>query len=300
MPETRATAIINPVAGRGRTLRWWPAVRERLHQAGWAVAEHVSERPGHATDLAAAARNRCDVVVAVGGDGTANEVVNGLLEDGAAPVPVGVVPMGTANDFATCLGIPAKVEEATRTLLAGQRRRIDLGRVGDRYFINVAGVGFDATVAEWVNSRWKLFGGTVMYVVGIFRTLAVFNPVWMRLELDGAPLEGRVFMAAVGNNAAYGGGLRICPHARPDDGWLDVVTIGDIHKTEVFALLPRIYSGGHLTHPKVATARARSVTVTTDPPQPVHADGEPIGRTPATFSLQAAAIEVLTPAVSRA
>jgi YegS/Rv2252/BmrU family lipid kinase len=291
----RATAIINPVAGRGRTLRWWPAVRDRLRGARWIIEERVSERPGHAIDLVTSIHDGCDVVMAVGGDGTANEVVNGMVANGAAGVPLGVVPLGTANDFARCLGIPRKLEEATQMLLTGHRRRIDLGRVGDRYFINVAGVGFDATVAEWVNSRWKIFGGTVMYVAGIFRTLAVFDPVWMRLDLDGTSREGRVFMAALGNNAAYAGGFRMCPHAEPDDGWLEVVTIGDIGKIDALRLLPRIYSGGHLGHPKVATARARRVTVTTDRPQPVHVDGEPIGHTPVTISLEAAAIDVLTP-----
>jgi YegS/Rv2252/BmrU family lipid kinase len=267
-------------------------VREGLRGAGWVVDEHLSEGPGHAIDLAAATHEGCGIALAVGGDGTANEVVNGLVASGAADIPLGIVPLGTANDFARCLGIPGKPEAATRALLAGHRRRIDLGRVSGRYFINVAGVGFDASVAHWVNRRWKHFG---MYVVGVFRTLAVFDPVWMRLELDGTVREGRLFLAAIGNTSAYGGGLRICPHAEPDDGWLDVVTIGDVRKYEVFSLLPRLYSGAHLRHRKVATARVRALSVTADPPQPVHVDGEPVGHTPVAFSLEPGAIEVVTP-----
>lgn len=299
MGKTRAIAIINPVAGRGRTLRRWPAIRDRLRGSGWVFREYVSQRPGHAIDLAAGAAHDCDIVLTVGGDGTANEVVNGMLSNGRSPVPLGLVPLGTANDFATSLGISAKGEALAQPLLAEHRRRIDLGRAGNRYFVNVAGAGFDAAVAHWVNSRWKLFGGTVMYVAGILRTLAVFNPVWMRIELDGVPREGKIFMVAVGNNAAYAGGFRMCPDAVPDDGWLDVVTIGDVRKIEVPALLPRVFSGGHLAHPKVATARVRTVTVTADPPQPAHVDGEPITHTPVTFTVHPAALEVVAPPAYR-
>lgn len=293
----KAVAVVNPVAGRGRAARRWPQVRERLVAAGWSVDELWSEAPGHAVELAAeAARSGVDVVLAVGGDGTANEASNGLARSGAlGSLSLGLVPLGTANDFAACLGIPLDVEGAVKVLASGRRRRVDLGQVNDRWFVNVAGVGFDAEVARWVNRRSKLVRGTAMYVAGIFRTLLRYQPTEVEVRLDGVPWNARAFLVAVGNSPAYAGGVRMCPDARPDDGELEVVRIGDVRKLEVFRILPLLYAGRHLSHPKVARAAAREVVVEARIPLAVHADGEPAGTTPARFRVQPGALWVLAP-----
>lgn len=295
--RVRAVAVVNPVAGRGRAVRAWPKVRERLRAAGWSVEEVRSEAPGHAVELASrAASSGADLVLAVGGDGTANEVANGLARCGALDtVALGLVPLGTANDFAACLGIPVDVERAVEVLTAGHRRRVDLGRVNERWFVNVAGVGFDAEVARWVNGRPKWVGGTTMYVAGIFRTLARYRPTEIRVRLDGVAWDARAFLVAVGNSPAYAGGVRMCPGARPDDGELEVVRIGDVGKLEVFWILPRLYRGDHLRHPKVARAAARDVVVDAAVPLAVHADGEPVGTTPAHFRVQPRTLQVVVP-----
>ncbi len=289
--------MVNPVAGRGRALRRWPGVRASLVDAGWSVEEVRSEAPGQAVRLAAElARSGAQVVLAVGGDGTANEVANGLAQAGALEaVTLGVVPLGTANDFATCLGIPSDLRTATQVLVRGQRRRVDLGRANDRWFVNVAGVGFDAEVARWVNQRSKVVRGTAMYVLGIFRTLLRYRPTEVDVFLDGVPWNARAFLVAVGNSPAYAGGVRMCPDARPDDGQLEVVRIGDIHKLEVFRILPLLYAGRHLSHPKVARAAAREVVVDSRSPLAVHVDGEPVGTTPVRFRVQPRALQVLCP-----
>ncbi len=289
--------MVNPVAGRGRALRVWPRVRAALAARGWSVEEVRSEAPGHAVELAChLARSGAQVVLAVGGDGTANEVSNGLARAEALDaVALGLVPLGTANDFATCLGIPQDPEGAAQVLLTARPRRVDLGRANDRWFVNVAGVGFDAEVARWVNHHSKLVRGTAMYVVGIFRTLLRYRPTEVRVCLDGVPWDARAFLVAVGNSPAYAGGVHMCPDARPDDGQLEVVRIGDIHKLEVFRILPLLYRGRHLTHPKVARAVAREVTVEASVPLAVHVDGEPVGTTPVRFRVQARALQVLAP-----
>lgn len=260
----RAGAVVNPVAGRGRTLRGWPVVRARLVEAGWQLEEWRSERPGHAVDLAARLAERgCEAVLAVGGDGTANEVTNGLWRAGAlGRVALGLVALGTANDFATCLGVARGPGGAADALLSGRRRRVDVGEVNGRCFVNVAGVGFDAEVEVRTDrERWR----------------------------------ARVFLVAVGNTPAYAGGVRMCPFALPDDGALEVVRIGDIRKVEVLWVLPLLYAGRHLAHPKVARASCRELVVESDPPLSVHADGEPVGRTPAHFRLHPQALDVLVP-----
>lgn len=295
--RVRAVAVVNPVAGRGRAARGWPRVRDQLRAAGWSVDEVRSEFPGHAVELAAhAVGEGAEVVLAVGGDGTANEVANGLARCGTlGSVSLGLVPLGTANDFATCLGIPPDPQKAAQVLLESRVRWVDLGRANDRWFVNVAGVGFDAEVARWVNGRNKVVRGTAMYVAGIFRTLVRYRPTEVTVRLDGVPWTARVFLVAVGNSPAYAGGIRMCPHARPDDGELEVVRIGDVHKLEVFRILPMLYAGRHLTHPKVARAAAREVVVECSVPLAVHADGEPVGTTPARFRVQPQALRVLTP-----
>lgn len=297
MGRVKAAAVVNPVAGRGRTLRLWPRVRANLVAAGWSVEEVRSEGPGHAVHLAAQVeRSGVQVVLAVGGDGTTHEVSNGLAKENALQaVSLGVVPLGTANDFATSLGIPRDVEGATQVLLRGRVRPVDLGRVNDRWFVNMAGVGFDAEVARWVNQRTKVLRGTAMYVLGIFRTLLRYRPTDVEVLLDGVPWNARAFVVAVGNSPAYAGGVRMCPNARLDDGELEVVRIGDIHKLEVLRILPLLYAGRHLTHSKVARAAAREVVVGSGTPLAVHADGEPVGTTPVYFRVRPQALQVLSP-----
>lgn len=293
----RAGAVVNPVAGRGRTLRGWPVVRARLVEAGWQLEEWRSEGPGHAVDLAARAAERgAEAVLAVGGDGTANEVTNGLWRAGAlGRVALGLVALGTANDFATCLGVRRGPGGAAEALLSGRRRRVDVGEVNGRLFVNVAGVGFDAEVARWVNERTKLVRGTLMYVAGIFRTLVAYRPQEVEVRTDRERWRARVFLVAVGNTPAYAGGVRMCPSALPDDGALEVVRIGDLRKVEVLWVLPLLYAGRHLAHPKVARTSCRELAVEADPPLPVHADGEPVGPTPAHFRLHPQVLDVLVP-----
>jgi len=292
----RVLAIINPVAGRGRAGRLWPRLRAYFLQAGWRVEEVYSEGRGHAMELAASALD-CDGILAVGGDGTCNEVANGLLRASRSSFRfLAPLPVGTANDFATCMGVPADPEAAARALVSGRPQPIDVGWVNGRFFLTIAGCGFDAEVARQVNAWPKLLGGKVMYVAGIFHQLATFRPVRMEITTDQRVWIQPTFMLAAGNLPCYAGGLRMCPEARPDDGWLEVVLVREVSRTEVVRLLPRLLDGSHVGHPKVEVVRAREVEVRSAVPVAVHADGEFVGITPARFTVHTRTLEVLLPA----
>ncbi|MDR7481345.1 MAG: diacylglycerol kinase family lipid kinase [Armatimonadota bacterium] len=288
----RVHAVVNPQAGWGRGGRIWPRVRLVLEQAGWSVTTSLTERRGHAMEVARAAR--ADLILAVGGDGTVHEVVNGVLAAGGQ-VPVGIVPVGTGCDFARAMGMPRDPIAAARALPGCEHRQVDVGRVNDRYFLTVAGVGFDGEVAARVN-RWpKVVGGTLLYVAGILATLATYAPVEVALDVDGVRTRERVFLVAVGNTAWNAGGMWLVPAARPDDGLLDAVVAGPLGRLETLAVLPKVFSGRHLGHAKVRQARGRVIRVDGVRPLPIQADGELVGRLPATFSVLPQALTVLAP-----
>ncbi|MGH2403375.1 MAG: diacylglycerol/lipid kinase family protein [bacterium] len=293
----RAHAIVNPAAGGGRGARAWPRIRPILLEAGWSVTESLTERRGHAVELAAA--SSADVVIAVGGDGTANEVANGILGSRRARVAgraaFGVVPVGTGSDFARALGLPRDPVAAAGALVGARPRPVDVGEVNGRYFLTIAGVGFDGEVARQVNAWPKVLGGTAMYVLGILKMLVTYSPVNVEITLDGSVQQERLFLIAVGNTAWNAGGMWTVPRARPDDGVFDVVIAGPLTRLEMLGVLPKVYSGRHLGHPKVRQARASLIRVTSEVPLAIQADGESVGRLPATFTVHRAALSVLAP-----
>lgn len=288
----RAHAVINPLAGRGRAARAWPLARGILEEASWTITESRSQRRGHAVELAASAE--AEVVIAVGGDGTAHEVANGILQS-RRQAALGVVPIGSGNDFARALGLPRDPVDAARVIVQARPRPIDVGEVNGRYFLTIAGAGFDGEVAQQVN-RWpKLLGGTATYLLGILKMLVVYEPVDSEIVVDGNLSRERLFLIAVGNTAWNAGGMWLVPAARPDDGLLHVVIAGPLTRFETLCVLPRVFSGGHLLHPKVRQAQGSVIRVASALPLAVQADGESVGRLPATFTVHPNALNVLAP-----
>jgi diacylglycerol kinase (ATP) len=295
-PATRAFFVVNPAAGNGRTGRIWARLRDTAARRapGCAVAE--TRAPGEATALARkAAAEGWPLVVAVGGDGTINEVVNGLARgDGGDGPALGLVVTGRGNDACRNLGLAAEPRAALERALAGAARRVDLGvaRWADgrtRYFLNAAGVGFDAVVAQRAAAwRWQ---GTLPYLAAVLETLGTYRPVPAVIEAGGrAVWSGRLTLAVLANGASYGGGMRIAPDADPADGLLDLVVVGDIGPFELLRWLPEVYRGAHVRNPKVTVRRERAVTVRAE--LPVHTDGEAAGRAPVTVSVQPGALRL--------
>ncbi|MDQ7842882.1 MAG: diacylglycerol kinase family lipid kinase [Armatimonadota bacterium] len=301
MPQ-RMFVILNPAAGRGRAVRAWRTVGSALRDAGLSFDEVVEDRPQLAIPLAEeASRRGYEVIVAVGGDGTVHEVINGILRARVpSPPAVAIIPGGTGNDFARGVGVPKDPLAAGRVLLNGRRRRVDVGQVNDRYFAGIAGVGFDAEVAAKVNSWPKWIGGTAVYIAAILTMLVTYRCAPTRLRIDGAEQRLRLFLVAAANTAWYAGGMYMAPHARPDDGRLEVITARDLGRMETLGLLPRVFSGAHLRHRKVTHLSAREVVVESEVPLAIHADGETVGRVPAVFRAVPQAIDVMVPAAAQA
>jgi len=295
--------IINPVAGNGRAAKLWPRLRDALHAEGAQFDYVLTEYPDHATELARqAVAEGCRLIAAIGGDGTVHEVVNGLVTEGqiAEGVVLGAVSCGTGADFARSVGLVREPLAAARRLLHGSDRYIDLGvihcqREGQEiieYFPNAAGLGFDGEVADRTNRMSKVGGGTIPYLISLVLTLITYENKPVVVTLDDRTLELRANAIIAANGQYLGGGMRIAPNARPDDGLLDVIVIGDVTKLELLRQVPCVYRGTHLAHPKVDAYRTRVVHVEAEKRMILQADGEYVGEAPATFHLLPGALPV--------
>ena len=298
MPDA-PLVIVNPTAGGGRAARLVPWLTERLADRPGARIE-VTRRPGDAEHHAAGATaSGFDRVVAVGGDGTVQEVVNGML-DGGGNGSVGIVPVGSGNDLARSLGLPRASAEAWSVAVGGAERSFDVlhaSGAGDRarWFTSAGGIGFDAQVAAAMATRSGWQRGSIGYLVTTLGELRRFSNRRVRLTLDGVTSEQQVLFVAVANGAYYGGGMRIAPDALADDGEMDVCIVGDITRTTALRQLPNLYRGTHVHHPQVAVARATSVAIEGDPGTLVHLDGEPFGGLPLRIELAPGRLLVATP-----
>ena len=303
MEHSKIMVIVNPAAGGGNCGRLWPTVQIRLKELGLTFDSAVTQAPGHAITLAAEAEQAgYALVVSVGGDGTLHEIVNGLLSDhpqGRPNAVVAVVPVGTGGDFGRTLGIPRDWKQACQHLLGDKTRILDVGEMAyigqhggeeHRYFVNVAGLGFDGEVTARTNISSKRFGGTIPYFTSLVLTLFNYVNKDVELHMDDRQMPGRMNSVVVANGAWFGGGMFIAPNASPDDGLFDVVMIGDVGKLELLQTMPRVYNGTHLTHPKVKVARAREVSVVSQQEMFLQADGEALGRAPVTFAIRSQAL----------
>lgn len=296
-PGPRCLVIVNPAAAGGRTDRAWPALRDELRRLGlifdWAP---TSER-GAATALArAAVAAGIGLVVAVGGDGTLNEVVNGAVGPGLAPVSVGAILTGRGRDAVRNLGLAAEPQVAARRLVEGADVAVDLVRAdwpdgGRRWVVAAAGAGFDAAVAARAAVRGGR--GTLPYLAAVVATLSEHATVAAEIDADGARAwSGPLSAAVVANGAHYGGGMKIAPAADPADGLLDLVVLGDLGRLELLRWLPAVYRGGHLRNPKVLARVARRVTIRAARPLPMHVDGEVAPPAPVTLTIAPGALRL--------
>jgi diacylglycerol kinase (ATP) len=266
----------------------------------------LSERPGHLTELAReAADGGADLVVVVGGDGTLNEAVNGLVA-ARRPAELATIPLGTGMDFVRTYGIPTKFDDAVRVVLEGATRTIDLGRVTYRswsgaeevrHFDNVGSVGMSGAVAKRANGMSKVFGGRLTFFYALVRVFFEWENTDVVVELaNGERHTGRMHDVIVANGQWHGGAMWLAPEAAPDDGLFDIVLIGDIQKAEFVRAVGKIYRGTHLAHPKVDLLRSERVRVDAPEHLPIELDGEQVGTTPVTFEVVPSALRVRVPA----
>ncbi len=269
----RVAVIFNPNARHGRAADDEAVAMRALTDLGVDFDLVKTSGPGDATSMAqSAAEQGYDVVCAMGGDGTVNEVINGIAGTGAA---LAVIPVGTGNDFSGALGVPkGDVAAACRILARGHRRPMDLCRVNDRYFACSFGAGFDARVAKAATERFKRLGGIWTYIFAVMSVMWSFRPRPMRIVADGREISKFPLLVAVTNWKTYGGGMRICPDARIDDGLFDVCIVDNISIPRLLYCVPHVIRGTHATMPEVEIFRARSVQISCPPMETYHVDGE--------------------------
>jgi diacylglycerol kinase (ATP) len=284
--------IVNPEAGNGTGARAINAIRRAF--AGEADVE-CTEVPGDARRIAEKAGSEGSMagpVVAVGGDGTVMEVVDGLMRC-VDPPRLGIVPVGNGNDLARTLGIPRDPVSATRLVWSGVSDAIDVGRCNDQYFLNVGGAGLDTKVVlamHRANSR--LMQGRAGYLLqGVGQLLRFTNPEF-EIILDDEVITARSLLVAVANGRYYAGGMRICPGADVTDGLFDVCVAGDLSRQEALMLIPLIYAGRHLGHPKVRVYQSSRVQINRPDGAAVQLDGEVVDSLPADFSICPRALRV--------
>lgn len=289
----RVCFVVNPASAHGRTRNAWTRLEPQVARLG-EYAVRFTEGPGHATELARqAVAEGFDRVAAMGGDGTLNEVGNGLVGTG---VPLAMIPSGTGNDYVRTIGVPLSPERAVDLAFRGAARPADAAQLeGGRHFFNIAGIGFDAQVA-YNQHRFRLLKaipGTFSSVAAVFITLAGWHNARMQITLDDQVLERNVLLVAIGMGRYYGGGMQIMPDSVLDDGLLEVVIGGDVTRTEIFGLLPKLYSGAHKTHPKVDFLRGRRIAVDSTAPLVFQMDGDVSGKLPVAFSIRPGALQIV-------
>lgn len=270
--------ILNPYANRWGAQRKIPLVKSALAEGGVRADMTVTDVPREAIEAARrAALDGYDAVVAAGGDGTVSEVVNGLIQaagDGPT-IPLGVLPIGTGNDFGDMTGTPRALAEAVAVIAAGRTRQVDAARVNDRFFDNNCALAMEPMVTI-ENVKIRRLSGNARYIAALVRALIKLKAWEMRIRWDDGELEGPTLLLSVCNSPRTGGVFLMAPQARMDDGLLDFVYAPSMSKVQVLAILPRLFNGSHLQHPLVKHGRTRRLVVESDPGTPIHADGEVI------------------------
>lgn len=289
----KALLIVNEQAGKGKTKKRWPTFERYLQTFGINHDVHFTSRPKEAIEVAKqATANQYTHVIAVGGDGTVNEVVNGIAGQN---IGFGVLPTGTGNDLARMLNIPTDPFLSVRKIWTEVQRPIDLLKLNGSYVAGAVGIGLDGAVAEDINRvSWKKRIGTFGYVLSMLKLIFTFPPFSMHLEIDDRPITFRdCWLVAIGNTQFYGGGMKICPNAKHDDGLLDVCVVHNLTYLELVKLFPSVFSGRHILHPNVLCLQGRSVRILTDPAVPVHGDGEFLGKTPGEIHIHPQALNII-------
>ena len=320
--------IANPISGKGHARNIAEQAYAALTESGYQGQLVFTSASGDAMRFAReAVSDGIQSVIACGGDGTLHEVVNGIAM--VPDVTLGVLPCGRGNDFAAAVGIPLKPEAAIATLLSGTPIRVDLGRcynssqpsavsdqqrdivaetetghattvdnrqlTTDNYFITIATCGYDTEVSRRASKGTPLFAGTASYAYAAVETLFYYEPPFVRLEGDFGTHEGPLLLAATGITNRYGGGFQIVPNAKIDDGLFDVCIIRPVSSLTVLRLMVTLFWGGHVSHPAVSMHQTRTLTIETDTPMLLYADGEPMCETPATIEIIKAGLVVMAP-----
>lgn len=313
MASPRTVLVVNPKSQNGAVGRKWPHLAAQIRRELGSFEEQFTQGPNHATALCRQAiEDGAERVIAVGGDGTINEVVNGFFDNGepiGQRTAFGVIPVGTGGDFRKSVKIPNNVADAARLVSDGDTRAIDVGKLeyktrdgqdAVRMFINIASFGLSGLTDEMVNRTTKRFGSKLTFLIGTTRAALKYNNQRVRLAFDGDETDGvdmTINTVAIANGRYFGGGMFVAPEAEVDDGYFDVVAMGDLTLFELLANSRRLYSGTHLSLDKVSHRRAKRIRAEPvgDDDVLLDVDGEVPGILPATFSIVPGALALVAP-----
>jgi diacylglycerol kinase (ATP) len=304
-PQTISETVflVNPAADNGATGKRWPEIAHFAAERGLRGETLFSERPGHLAELASrAVAEGASLLVVVGGDGTVNEVVNGIAE--ARDVELAVIPRGTGWDFVRTHGIPHNLEGAIDVARTGVVRVLDLGRTTYRswageeqssYFANIGSAGMSGAIARRANSTTKALGAKVSYAWATVAVFAGWHPGEMHVTVGTERRAARMHDVIVAIGRYFGGGMKICPTAEPDDGLFDVLLLGVGTTRDLVLTLPKVYRGTHLPHPKMELLQGSEVEIDAPDQVPIELDGEQPGTTPVRFEIVPGALRLRVP-----
>jgi YegS/Rv2252/BmrU family lipid kinase len=299
-------AIVNPNAGNGKGHKDWNLIAELMKAEKLSIKAKFTEAKGDAVRITQeAVKEGCRNIVTIGGDGTLNEVVNGVFTDTSfhpETISLALIPVGTGNDWGRMFGIPSDYEKAVKIISNGKKMLHDIGMMTyfegaeqkKRYFINIAGLGFESVVVKRTNhQKDRGRSGKAIYFYNLLMSLLSYKNTPAEIIVDGEKRTADVFSINVGNGRYCGGGMRQTPDALPDDGLLDVTVINGIGKFEIIRSLKMLYDGTILSHPKIDGYKCKNLKVRSDSILWAEADGESLGHTPAEFSIIPAGINVI-------
>jgi YegS/Rv2252/BmrU family lipid kinase len=304
--SNRWLVIVNPNAGRGKGAKDWKLISSLLAKYELSCKACFTEARRHAILLAnEGIKDGFRKIIVVGGDGTMNEAVNGAFAQKVCPttnLTLGMITVGTGNDWGKLFGIPMQYEAAIRILRESKTRLQDAGIVyyyhgtsrQKRYFINIAGLGFDAVVVKRTNlQKERGHKGKALYFINLLRSLLLYRHTHVMVEIDGKVIRDDVFTISIGIGKFSGGGMMQTPHAIPDDGLFDITVIKKIRKGDIIMSLKRLYDGSILEHPKIEGFKGKDILIDSDPLIHVEADGESLGHSPIEFRILPQSINIV-------
>jgi YegS/Rv2252/BmrU family lipid kinase len=286
--------VTNPVAGGGKTLRLLPRIKRWLsgsvHEFFFVIPESPAEM--HSNILNASAQG-IDAILLSGGDGTVHHALPAIVE---TDIPFGFLPCGRGNDFARNIGLTMDLKNNCSLLSDPSFHRLDLPSVNQVPFVSIAYVGFDAEVNHLANHQKGYFDGTLGYIVCVLKALRNFKPFNVEMTIDDEAWRGRVMMVSVANAPFYGGGMKIAPDAKMNDGRLDVCIVKEISKLELLQQFPKVFKGTHVSHPRIMMKTGQRIKILSEEQREIFADGEPAGTLPAECTIGDQSVRILSPA----
>ncbi|MEA1973336.1 MAG: diacylglycerol kinase family protein, partial [Candidatus Cloacimonadota bacterium] len=267
--------ILNPHAGIGKPKKEWPVIQRILKEKKMGGKVVFTKSHNQAVTLAKKySDDGYKNIIAIGGDGTLNEIINGIFQSSKKDkVNIGLIPLGSGNDFANGIGLSSDIEENIERIRIGQTVKYDVGNIEDLYFINSLGIGFDALVSANANKIKKL-KGLPKYLWAVIKTLKSLKPYSVDIKIRNYSISRNILLISIGNSNLTRGGFKLSPNAKPNDQLFDITIIDSLSKYKVLTLLPKAISGKHLSNKAVTTIQSDHIEITSDTPLPVYMDGE--------------------------